>query len=305
MTGRRTERCDPRDARVMKRIPALLVMELSAVMLAWAAGASGEVSLDWKVRHLYPTSSSLYEGPITVRCEWRASIAISGRFSKPIRWFGLISLDGVPENFERSYAPNDVVYSTMTATNEFNGSAEATFTVSKGAHKIGCIIAVTGSDTHEAASRTANNKRELAIDVKPLHQVTPATFPTARPKLTLTVKGTSDNPSCQDPANLAAVSLSVHSNLPLASSKGTVRVTDATPTAPGILQSNDVVLPAIGGNASVAITVILGATVPPATLVGVHALVVGLHPYMEAGQPTFDPPSPVSAVVGFPAGWCP
>ena len=291
----------------MKRGRALLVLGLAALALACPAGASGvEVGLDWKIQHLYSTSSERFEGPLTVRCEWGATIAKRGRWSNPIHWFGLISLDGDPVlNFERSYSPNDVFYIPMTATNEFNGAAEATFSVSAGAHKVGCVIAIVGSDTHEAASRAGNNRKDLTIDAKPMQHVAPATFPGARPKLTLTVKGTSPNSSCQDPANVASVSLSIHSNLSLDSSKGTVRVVDATPTSPGALQSNAVVLPAIGSNSSVAVTVILGSTVPLPTLAGIHALVVSLNPYMEAGQPTFDPPGLTSAAVGFPTGWCP
>jgi len=327
------------------------VLAVAGFLRGAGRAAAQEVSLDWRIQHLSTKSDVVYEGPVTVECEWTAGIAKSGTWNKPIQWQGIVTVDGQSVRlFDRSYAPNQVSYiqpgsneykneaqkkldeaagydfTKGTATNEFDGAIETSVSVPKGAHKIGCMVAMSGSDTHESSTQAGNNKKEIEVDVQPLKQVAPGDFPSSkppavasnsqrnaapqgsvgkvvlsRPTLSLTLPTTSFDQTCADPTQIATVSVGIHSDMPLAAYQGTIVVQDPN----GQLNTAESLLPAIGANATIPMTVKLATTVPPSSLVGEHALNVVLNAKDAGGKPSFHAANSVTAGLAFPSGYCP
>jgi hypothetical protein len=314
---------------------ALLLMSLTAWLRAG--------SLDWKIRNVSVKPAPTVEGPVTIECQWRATVDEHFQWTKPFHWSGMFLVDGNGiHTFNVTYAPNNVNYMPPndqdwqvglnsktdydfggTATNEFNGTSEHMISLGAGTHKVGCTIAVSG-ETGESTNRKGNNTKEITIEVKPINKVAPAQWPTRnptvsisgrnaapqasagkivlpRPTLSLTLPTTSFDQTCADPTQIATVNVGIHSDMPLAAYQGTLVVEDLK----GGLSTAQVLLPAIGANATVPMTVKLATTVPPSSLVGEHSLNVLLKPNDVGGKPSFNAANSAGTGLVFPSGYCP
>jgi len=330
------------------RRPTLGSIAVAPLAFLWAAPALA-VSLDWKIRSIYVKPQPMVEGPLTIGCQWRATVDHWFKWTKPVQWSGMFLVDGQSvDTFNVLYDPNNHIYmppqdqdaSTPieavfggyqdyagTATNEFNGTAEHTVTLTAGSHKVGCAIAVAG-ETGEASDRKGNNTKVVTIEVQPINKLSPAEFPTykppstgrigdrdkapqsavknvslPRPKLTMSVNSPTYDASCKDPYNIANVKVTVHADLPLGANRGWVDVSEPTKAS----LSGKAELPAIGAGWSVPITVTLATAVPPSSLIGSHSLLILLQPKSgPGGSPAFDPPANAEWVtLSFPADYCP
>jgi hypothetical protein len=318
---------------------------LALAMLAIAPPALAQtLSLDWKVSHLSPENgASVFEKTgVSIRCEWDAVIAATGSFNEVIEWDGMFIADGaVLHYFKVKYDPaggwffkpgttgdKDFPWETRpvygTATNQFHGSAESTWTAAGlGAHTVGCQIGMAGSgDPHESSSKKGNNLAQSTITVKAMGQVTPGNFPRPPqkrtpdrsprkaaqpilPKPSLSIAGgqAKFDPNCASLANLVTVQVKIQdANLPLSAAKGTVTVAES-----GGANLNGVLsLPAFALNEVKVVQLAIGtASSSVGALPGQHQLRISLNPQTPGGQPSFTKGADyLLPPITLPSGYC-
>lgn len=324
-----------------------ITVTVLGILAAAASASAAALGLDWKITSVSPVNGATFseKSDVKIRCEWNAAIASGGTVDQPIEWDGMFSADGaVIHYFRVKYDTNGHWYikpgttgqNTFpweekpvygTATNEFHGSAEMTWTAQGvGNHTVGCSIghqSTPGSTSFESPAKLANNKMTVSIVVNPMGQLTPGRFPhppekkttwtggapqqgvqPTVPKSTLAIAGAQakHDPGCASLANLITVQVTIqNSNIPLAPGKGSVVVKENG----GANLSSTFQLPAVGANEAKVVQLTIGA---PASLVsalpGKHQFAISLSPVMTGGQPSFNKPADYPLTITLPSGYC-